>query len=334
MASFDAVGYLSLRLFPAKAFHQARAQMSDGKIRQADEIVVRAADTYEKALGYLSPASLAALVEDERQLEAAHRQEQSEEAERQRFFNRPDAVANFAFWAGQSRWTLDEATALILGKDPKIVSWDRIQPLFFSSAFAERFAEIRRHLNSAKRNGKLSDPVSPVYFVSWANARGVVLPADLQAQFEARMAKPAVSAFQHPGRFKPRAAGIPNTDPRPRRDGMDSDESIIHLGRDEGRQRALLRLNKTSGAKTGQPEAKRGTEPGRIFAGLVIAMAAGRYGFKPDRDRQSTVADIVADLRAIDIHVSKADVRSALLKACACLAGTDRPAKVQRLQTG
>jgi hypothetical protein len=45
-----------------------------------------------------------------------------ERADRLEFFNRPDAVADFRFWCQLGGWSIDEAAALLLGKNPEKVS--------------------------------------------------------------------------------------------------------------------------------------------------------------------------------------------------------------------
>ena len=47
----------------------------------------------------------------------------SEAAERKLVFNKPEAEADFEYWALASFWTLDEVTALSFGKDPRFVTW-------------------------------------------------------------------------------------------------------------------------------------------------------------------------------------------------------------------
>ena len=44
-----------------------------------------------------------------------------------RFFNQPHANADFDHWSKAEHWSLDEAIALVLGKAPEIVSWDKIK---------------------------------------------------------------------------------------------------------------------------------------------------------------------------------------------------------------
>ena len=121
MSSFDSVEFLSLRMFPGKLVNQARLEISDGKFRNDVEAYIEKVNIYERALRALSDESLMAMVEDERQQDAALLQEREDQLDRHRFFNEPEASANFVRWAKRPCWTLDEVTALILGKNPEVV---------------------------------------------------------------------------------------------------------------------------------------------------------------------------------------------------------------------
>ena len=67
MPSFDAVEFLSLRMFPGKLVNQTRLEISDGKFRDDVEAYIEKVKIYERALRALSDESLLALAEDERQ---------------------------------------------------------------------------------------------------------------------------------------------------------------------------------------------------------------------------------------------------------------------------
>lgn len=186
MSSIDAVEYLLLRLYPGKAVNLARAEVSEGKIRDRAEDYVYATRIYERVLRGLAPETLKALVDDERERDAAQLQERLQQREQSHFFNKPETNADYAYWTSRSCWTLDETVALILGKDPRIVDWAQIEPLVKKSEFAQRFADIRAHLERAILSGQLLGPVSPPFLLSWANNRGVVLPGELEERIAAR----------------------------------------------------------------------------------------------------------------------------------------------------
>ena len=63
--------------------------------------------------------------------------------ENERLFNQPRADMDVTHWSRMSYWTLDEAVALSLGKDPRVVKWDRVKSLVHSSPFASEFGARR-----------------------------------------------------------------------------------------------------------------------------------------------------------------------------------------------
>lgn len=110
--------------------------------------------------------------------QAAIREEQS------RFYNLASANADFAHWSKAAYWTIDEAIALSLGKEPEAVTWKKIQPIRDKSYFARDFANRRDLATRAIQVKKLSDPVLPVRFVTWANEMNIDLPKALVAEIE------------------------------------------------------------------------------------------------------------------------------------------------------
>lgn len=338
MADFDAVEYLSLRLYPAKAVNKARADVSEGRIRDAAEDYIRGAEIFEKALQALSPAALKALVDDEQELEAIQIQAHTRNQERGRFFNRPDAAADFAGWVTQPCWSLDEAVALILGKDPKIVSWDRIEPMVPFSEFAGRFSDIREHLNKARRNGQLIDPVRPDQFFRWAKGRGVTLPAGLETLFDAKHARTAkagdgsTKTGDNELVRKNRAVltDVEKADPEPdnstsKRVGRtvanatEVNENIIHLDREEARLKAIRDRALGEKETADFPPPDLADDLVQSLRKMILAMAIGRYGYRPQQGRQSTVTDISVDLQSAGIELPKDAVRVLLEEASRCL---------------
>jgi len=327
MSLFDAVEYLSLRMYPAKLVNQTRVEVGDGKSREDAEAYIEKVEIYERALRALSDKSLMALVEDERRQDAALLQEQEEKLDRHRFFNEPEAAADFARWAKRPCWTLDEATALILGKNPEIVDWAHIEPLVGVSLFAARFADIRRHLTHARANGQLLDPVSPDFFLTWARDRGVVLPQSLEACIDDRrrrtFAEPEVAEAEADKRAGGDTKTIPaarpeRTDPSVRSVEIPSDK-IICFTREQSRLRIMAERVKAADERTAAVENNLTGDASDALLKMAIAMAVGRYGFDPGSCRNSTVTDIVRDLEKVGLSLSPATVRKWLREASACL---------------
>jgi len=124
----------------------------------------------------------AAKVEVARVLKAEH-----ESDDRALFFNQPAANADFRYWSRMACWSLEEAIALSLGKDPKLVygssfseakDWQAIERSPFPAEY-ERRSELARRAHSMHQ---LFDPVQPADFLTWANYAFDSLPPALLAE--------------------------------------------------------------------------------------------------------------------------------------------------------
>lgn len=124
---------------------------------------------------------------DELCIEAVHQQEaEQEEAARRQdqlaYFSRSDSDANFRSWCALKNWTIDEATALLLGKDPSRVTWEGLQQLTFSSIFVREYQKLRIQLLRASADGKFADGDAPAKFVQWARDTEIPVPGGLNVQ--------------------------------------------------------------------------------------------------------------------------------------------------------
>ncbi|HSG94632.1 MAG TPA: hypothetical protein VLA28_03875, partial [Afifellaceae bacterium] len=319
--------FLSLRMYPAKLVNQARVEVGEGKSREDAEAYIEKVEIYERALRALSDETLVALVEDERQQDAALLQEQEEQLDRHRFFNDPKASANFPRWAKRPCWSLDETTALILGKSPEVVDWAHIEPLIGVSPFAARFSDIRRHLTHARNSGQLFDPVEPARFLAWARERGVVLPQVLEGCIDDRRS----GAFAVPKTDKGEADGNVSDDGmtdlawQPERvvpsdhSGETPSDKIICFTREQSRLRVMAERMKAAEERTAAIENDLTGDVTDALLKMTIAMAVGRYGFDPDNGRDSTITDIVRDLEKVGLSLSPATIDKWLREATACL---------------
>jgi hypothetical protein len=108
---------------------------------------------------------------DDEDLEMAVDQELEKEAlehgEERAPYHRPQATADFTYWGQLPLWRLEEATALMFGKNPFYVTWAEIHICADVSLFAARYREVRLYLQRAAEAGQLKDPTSPAVFVAW-----------------------------------------------------------------------------------------------------------------------------------------------------------------------
>lgn len=175
----ELIEFLSLRMFPEKLTISAQSDVVAGARKAELDAYLQGVAEYEGELRALSPGALMQLIEDEQQRDADAEQEEAERLETERFFNKPTARAYYRSWVERNYWTLDEATALILGKDPKVVNWDSIDPLVHKSPFARRYESLRRQFLRARFDGMLFEPLVPADFLRYAKSVGFALPVEL-----------------------------------------------------------------------------------------------------------------------------------------------------------
>lgn len=124
----------------------------------------------------LSDEELAGRVETSQKKARSDREAREREEENSLPFNRPSAIADLVFWGKMARWTLEEAIALSLGRNPSIVTHGEVEGggerflagAMFRSPFRREY--LRRHSLAARARQayELSDPIKPEDFLSWA----------------------------------------------------------------------------------------------------------------------------------------------------------------------
>jgi hypothetical protein len=109
-----------------------------------------------------------------------------------RFYNQAKAMADYAYWLSLDFWTQDEAIALLLGRNPEIVTWDAVDktmrppkrfmgPVAVSTPFLQLFERLR---HAAQRSEAMtaSPKLKPEDVARWGNSKlGERLPKQLQA---------------------------------------------------------------------------------------------------------------------------------------------------------
>lgn len=103
------------------------------------------------------------------------------EAEAQRFFNQPQARADFAHWARLDYWTLEESIALCFGKSPKVVTKKSVEPVRDVSPFARQFMDALEIAARARAMDQIADSNIPGFFIAWAKRMELPFPAELEA---------------------------------------------------------------------------------------------------------------------------------------------------------
>jgi hypothetical protein len=152
---------------------QDRAQVGEG-LAKAYQLVreLRASNKAEVERRYLEHCRAAAA-------NAHRRAVERDEAE---FFSLPTAVADFSRWNRKKHWHLEEAVALSLGKNPKIVNLETLTQLRRQmSPFVSKFWARMEALQHAISAGHILMPLARGAFIDWAVNEGFLLPPELNA---------------------------------------------------------------------------------------------------------------------------------------------------------
>lgn len=203
------IQYLTMRKYPA-AFPMSEyfqtGRRLDAHLSTAEKEKVRAdADAYREELYQKPHEELERMCAEERPKEQEEKRIKADKEEKDRYFNQPDANADFDFWSKVAYWTLDEAIALSLGKDPQKVKWDGIKSLIDRSPFIQGYGQRRDLANRAKTAGQIKEPTTPSTFVQWAHENDLSFPQQLAEKVKERMKKTDVTVSTPSAPVKPKA---------------------------------------------------------------------------------------------------------------------------------
>src|SRR6266404_7939816 len=172
----EIIEFLVLRKFRPLVLASLSAKLPPGGTTTLDRVLRHEGKTkYRSELESLPVDQLQSLYESEQANSLADMQ-RKEEAH---FFNQPHARADFDYWSKAEHWSLDEAIALILGKAPEIVSWEKIKSHVGASPFVTQYSRLRNLTERAEVWGKLHDPVFPSIFLKWAEDNEITVPAEM-----------------------------------------------------------------------------------------------------------------------------------------------------------
>jgi len=131
-----------------------------------------AEDKYRKELMLKTSDEIGELV-------AIERQKVAQEQESARFFNAEEANANVDHWAKMPYWSVDEAVALLLGKEPEIVNWKKLKGMVGSSPFSKTYSKLLDLANRSVAAGIMQEDDLPNRFLQWAEKMNHDVPRAL-----------------------------------------------------------------------------------------------------------------------------------------------------------
>lgn len=152
--------------------------------KKLEEIMLYKADLKKKP-----EKEISALFEQEKAKAREEATRKAEFEESQRFFNQPQANADFEYWCKMDDWSIDEAIALSFGKSPDIVTWEKIKKFATQnnpSPFAVKYERLRNLTIRAKTFKRFFDHVTPGIYLSWAKENDIDIHQELLDQAEVR----------------------------------------------------------------------------------------------------------------------------------------------------
>ncbi len=259
------------------------------------------------------------------QIYAAYRAK-SEEEERKRFFNAPGSAAALHHWAKAAYWSLDEAVALSFGKEPNLVTWEKVRPHLQVSSFAMNFSARRDLAIRAKGAGQLYDPVLPGLFLGWVKRMKMDFPAELASLvqefggyvgdwkllYEQLNDSTSKTIEDLSTRITAQAEAF-----KEQFEKMDASARTLAATRNEviSKLQAELEGERAKSAAA-TPIGERERES---LLKLVIGMAKGGYGYDHKAPRSTTARDVASDLLFSGVALHEDSVRKYLREAATLL---------------
>lgn len=160
---------------------------NDKEDRAAADQLDREIKAFRAELTSMPREAFQALCDDEQAKASREAIEKANAEEEAHFFNHPTALADFAYWAKSAHWTIDEGVALLLGRDPRIVSASSVEKLQRVSAFAKKYGDLQRlaERQFGRPPHPRYTPVNPPQFIAWAKRVQLDVPPQLVADVEA-----------------------------------------------------------------------------------------------------------------------------------------------------
>lgn len=250
----------------------------------------------EAAVRYFE--ELNALSDDElSERQAKADREKVEENERQFSFNKPHAMADekiYSYWCKAAAWYDDEFTALLLARNPKVVTMESIKRAKNLSTFANEFLDLRELVSRAVLKKQLLRATRPGFAIAWAKRNRIPVPKALEA---------AVREHGH------QVADW--------KTAYDQQAAIVA---DLKAKIAKLEVAETKPEPT---TADLGIRERDSLLKIVLGMAIKGYSYDPKASRNPTAKEVASDLSLIGLRLDEDTVRKYLAEATELLPGDE-----------
>ena len=247
----------------------------------------QAAKAFHHELTALSDAEI-----DKRIAEAERLEEEAREAAHP--FNAPDAIADdgvYDYWAKAAYWRVEEAVALLMARDPKVVLRETTKrgeytPRFHPSSCGPKFEALLELAERAVYAKQIFRRTKPATILAWAKARRISVPERLEAISE-----------EYGHRTPDWKAAY--------------DQQVDQI---KALEAQIAELADAASTPTPKPASAITRERNTLLK-LVLGLAMDCYGYRPLSPRSSTASDISGALLGQGISISEDTVRKYLADA-------------------
>lgn len=256
--------------------------------------VIAATEMLRDELSQLSDTELEARYQGAKAVEDKLAAEKAEKLEAGRSFNQPQARADFSHWAKCSFWTIEEAVAVTLGRDPAAIHSVDLNVYVTVSPFVMRYARLLDLARRAVGWKQLSPNVAPGNFLTWAKRYDIEVPAELEQ---------AVGLYgKFLGDWKTLYDGA-------RQRELEAAQLAVKLNAEVEAQ--LKTIEALKSAQASSAKSSKGGDPREIesLRKLCIGMAVTGYKYDPAAKRSDRISEIVGDLASLGISLDADTVR-------------------------
>ena len=271
---FDPIKYLVDRKFPyfrdSEAFRMRMLPRPNMNKPTADLLI----EKYKYELDCFWPEEIRDLVKAEL---ATERQEVAF-YEGLKWFSNPGCAADFDYWCKASFWTLEEAMALTLGKEPRLVTSDSVKAEERFSPFVQEFKQRLELGRRAEIAGELPPHFNSLTFMVWAKQIDLSCPPEIEIVIT-------------------RSSGT-RIDWKPRYEEEVATHTAVKA--------ELQSLRAKAEEWTERPSWLRERDS---LLKLVIGMAITKYGYVTTAHKNAAIPKIATDLKVLGISLDEDTVR-------------------------
>ncbi len=148
--------------------------------RKKLKAIVAEAPAFEDQLQEMQAVEFDSLYNQERAIEEAEREAEANEKDLRAQHSNQPAKDISPSWRVRGRWTIEQAVALALGREPARVDSRTVRLTLQRnhSAFTRKYLDLLEDVKLSVAAGDLRDPIDPTTFVQWAKNRGIEFPAE------------------------------------------------------------------------------------------------------------------------------------------------------------